>query len=195
MKNRLIRIFGVLAALALLALSVPLPHIDELRNADLSDVALGVKAEAAQSPACDAKPKPANLNFVLKDSNGRDFNLAAQKGKVILLDFWATWCPPCKVEIPWFVEFQEKYGPKGLIVVGVSVDDPASALKPFGEKYKVNYPLLIGDGRNDIKGPRGYNAAWGLPKTFVIGRDGNICKTHIGLSVKEHFEQQIKSLL
>ena len=114
---------------------------------------------------------------------------------MILLDFWATWCPPCKVEIPWFVEFQEKYGPKGLIVIGVSVDDPASALKPFGEKYKVNYPLLVGDGRDDIKGPRGYNAAWGLPKTFVIGRDGNICKTHIGLSVKEHFEQQIKSLL
>jgi cytochrome c biogenesis protein CcmG/thiol:disulfide interchange protein DsbE len=145
--------------------------------------------------ACDAKPKPANLNFVLKDSAGKDFNLASQKGKVILLDFWATWCPPCKVEIPWFVEFQDKYGPKGFIVIGISVDDPASALKPFGEKYKVNYPLLIGDGRNDIKGPRGYNAAWGLPKTFVIGRDGMICKTHIGLSVKEHFEQQIKSLL
>jgi cytochrome c biogenesis protein CcmG/thiol:disulfide interchange protein DsbE len=114
---------------------------------------------------------------------------------VIVLDFWATWCPPCKVEIPWFVEFQQKYGPKGLIVVGVSVDDPASALAPFGEKFKVNYPLLVGDGRDDIKGPRGYNAAWGLPKTFVIGRDGRICKTHIGLSVKEHFEQQIKSLL
>ena len=139
--------------------------------------------------------KPANLNFTLKDSEGKDFNLASQKGKVILLDFWATWCPPCKVEIPWFVEFQQKYGPKGLIVIGVSVDDPASALKPFGEKYKVNYPLLVGDGRDDIKGPRGYNAAWGLPKTFVIGRDGAICKTHIGLSVKEHFEQQIKSLL
>ena len=161
----------------------------------LSAIALGAKAEAAQSSACDKNPKPANLNFVLKDASGKDFNLASQKGKVILLDFWATWCPPCKVEIPWFVEFQEKYGPKGFIVIGVSVDDPASALKPFGDKYKVNYPLLVGDGRNDIKGPRGYNAAWGLPKTFVIGRDGNICRTHVGLSVKEHFEQQIKSLL
>ena len=184
MKNRMLRVSAVLAALTLLALAVPLPHIDELRHAD-----------AAVPSACDAKPKPANLNFVLKDSAGKDFNLASQKGKVILLDFWATWCPPCKVEIPWFVEFQDKYGPKGFIVIGISVDDPASALKPFGEKYKVNYPLLIGDGRNDIKGPRGYNAAWGLPKTFVIGRDGMICKTHIGLSVKEHFEQQIKSLL
>jgi peroxiredoxin len=99
------------------------------------------------------------------------------------------------VEIPWFVEFQQKYGPQGLIVVGVSVDDPASKLKPFADQYKINYPLLLGDGRSDVKGPRGFNAAWGLPKTFVIGRDGRICRTHVGLSVKEHFEQQIKSLL
>ena len=191
----LLRITGVAAAFMLLSLAVPLPHVDELRRADVSDVSFGASAEAAQAPVCDKNPKPANLNFVLKDATGRDFNLASQKGKVILLDFWATWCPPCKVEIPWFVEFQEKYGPKGLAVIGVSVDDPASALRPFGEKYKVNYPLLVGDGRDDIKGPRGYNAAWGLPKTIVIGRDGSICKTHVGLSVKEHFEQQIKSLL
>jgi peroxiredoxin len=195
MKNRMLRMTGVLAALTLLSLAVPLPHIDEVRNGDVSAIVFGGAAEAAQSSACDKNPKPANLNFVLKDASGKDFDLASQKGKVILLDFWATWCPPCKVEIPWFVEFQEKYGPKGFIVIGVSVDDPASALKPFGDKYKVNYPLLVGEGRNDIKGPRGYNAAWGLPKTFVIGRDGNICKTHVGLSNKEHFEQQIKSLL
>jgi peroxiredoxin len=195
MTRNLRRIVGVAGAFALLSLAVPLPHVEDLRNVDPSAVALGAKAEAAQASLCDKDPKPANLNFVLKDSTGKDFSLAAQKGKVILLDFWATWCPPCKVEIPWFVEFQEKYGPQGFIVIGVSVDDPASALKPFGDKYKVNYPLLIGEGRGDIKGPRGYNAGWGLPKTFVIGRDGRICKTHIGLSVKEHFEQQIKSLL
>jgi peroxiredoxin len=195
MRNRVLRMVGVLAGFVLLSLAVPLPHVDELRDTDLSAVPLGANVEAAQAPACDKNPKAANLNFVLKDSTGKDFNLASHKGKVILLDFWATWCPPCKVEIPWFVEFQEKYGRSGLIVIGVSVDDPAAALKRFGEKFKVNYPLLVGDGRNDIKGPRGYNAAWGLPKTFVIGRDGNICKTHIGLSVKEHFEQQIKSLL
>jgi cytochrome c biogenesis protein CcmG/thiol:disulfide interchange protein DsbE len=182
-----VRIVGVLGALSLLTLAVPLPYVEELRNAG---------ALSAQTPgACDANPKTANLNFVLKDPDGKDFNLASQKGKVILLDFWATWCPPCKVEVPWFVEFQQKYGPQGLVVIGVSVDDPAAKLKPFAQQYKVNYPLLVGEGRDDIKGPRGFNAAWGLPKTFVIGRDGKICKTHIGLSVKEHFEQQIKSLL
>jgi peroxiredoxin len=195
MIPRLLRVAGVASAFALLALSVPLPHVDELRQAAVSAVAPLNAAADKPSALCDKNPKTANLNFVLKDSAGRDFNLAAQKGKVILLDFWATWCPPCKVEVPWFVEFQQKYGPQGFIVIGVSVDDPASRLKPFADQYKVNYPLLVGDGRADIKGPRGYNAAWGLPKTFVIGRDGKICKTHVGLSVKEHFEQQIKSLL
>ena len=184
MKNRVLRTTGVLAVLALLSLAVPLPHVEELRD-----------VQAAPSSLCDQNRKPANLNFVLKDAAGKDFNLASQKGKVMLLDFWATWCPPCKVEVPWFVEFQAKYGPKGFIVIGVSVDDPPSALKPFADQYKVNYPLLVGNGRNDIKGPRGFNASWGLPKTFVIGRDGRICKTHVGLSNKEHFEQQIKSLL
>lgn len=195
MKTWALRIAGVVAALGLLLLVVPLPHVDEVRNADSPDITPSGEADTATSSLCDKNPKAANLNFVLKDSDGKDYDLASQKGKVILLDFWATWCPPCKVEIPWFIEFQEKYGSQGFIVLGVSVDDPASTLKPFGEKYKVNYPLLVGDGRDDIKGPRGYNAAWGLPKTLVIGRDGNICKTHIGLSVKEHFEQQIKSLL
>jgi thiol-disulfide isomerase/thioredoxin len=150
---------------------------------------------AADATLCDRNPKPANLNFVLKDHNGRDFNLAAQKGKVVLLDFWATWCPPCKVEIPWFMEFQSKYGPKGLSVIGISADDSVAKLKPFVDQYKMNYPVLIGDGRDDIKGPKVYAVGWGLPKTFVIGRDGNICKTHLGLSSKEVFEQEIKSLL
>ena len=181
MIKRVVRLAGFVAVLVLLSLWVPESHIDEI--------------QAAPSPLCDKNPKPANLNFVLKDAAGKDFNLAAQKGKVILLDFWATWCPPCKIEVPWFVEFQHKYGPKGFIVVGVSVDDSAAKLKTFGDEYKVNYPLLIGDGRSDIKGPRGYNAGWGLPKTVVIGRDGSICKAHVGLSKKEHFEEQIKSVL
>jgi len=135
------------------------------------------------------------LNFVLKDSNGNNFDLAAQKGKVIVLDFWATWCPPCKVEIPWFVEFQTKYGPKGFTAIGVSVDDSVAKLKPFAALYKMNYPVLVGDGRDDIKAPNNYMVGWGLPKTFVIARDGRICKTHIGLSDKSKFEQEIKALL
>jgi peroxiredoxin len=150
---------------------------------------------AAEGPLCDANPKIANLNFTLQDMNGKTFNLASQKGKVIVLDFWATWCPPCKVEIPWFVEFQTKYGSQGFTVVGVSVDDPMASLKPFADKFKMNYPVVVGADRDDIKGPKAYGPMWGLPKTFVIGRDGKICKTHVGFSQKETLEKQIKSLL
>ena len=156
---------------------------------------LPYSTSAADAALCDANPKAANLNFVLKDPEGHSFNLASLKGNVVLLDFWATWCPPCKVEIPWFEEFQTKYGARGLRVIGVSADDPPAKLKPFIADYKMNYPVLIGDGRDDVKSPKAYGVAWGLPKTFVIGRDGRICKTHLGLSAKERFELEIKSLL
>ncbi len=175
----MMRWVALLAVPVAVVLFAPLPYSETMADAAL----------------CDASPKPANLNFVLKDVDGRSVNLAAHKGKVILLDFWATWCPPCKVEIPWFVEFQTKYGAQGLSVIGVSVDDPVAKLKPFIAQYKMNYPVLIGDGRTDIKGPAGYSAEWGLPKTVLIGRDGRVCKSHIGLSPKERFEQEIKSLL
>jgi peroxiredoxin len=99
------------------------------------------------------------------------------------------------VEIPWFVEFQSKYGPKGLAVVGVSVDDTPEKLRPFIQQYKMNYPVLVGEGRDDLMGPKGYGATSVFPTTFVIGRDGRICKKHEGLSSKERFEQEIKSLL
>jgi cytochrome c biogenesis protein CcmG/thiol:disulfide interchange protein DsbE len=177
--NRTFRWLAFLGIPALLIAFAPLPY----------------STSAADATLCDTNPSSANLNFVLKDASGKDFNLASQKGKVIILDFWATWCPPCKVEIPWFVEFQSKYGPKGFAVIGVSVDDPPAKLKPFVEQYKMNYPVLIGDGRDDIKGPKAYAASWGLPKTFVIGRDGRICKAHVGLSAKEKFELEIKALL
>jgi peroxiredoxin len=150
---------------------------------------------AADATLCDANRKPANFNFTMKDANGRPFNLASQKGKVVLLDFWGTWCPPCKVEIPWFVEFQSTYGPKGLSVIGVSVDDPAEKLRPFIQQYKMNYPVLLGDGRDDVKGPGGYGTVGVFPMTFVIGRDARICKAHVGLSPKEIFELEIKALL
>ena len=178
--TRSVRWIAWLGVPLLLMITVRLPYVGEA---------------AEGGSACDASPKAANLNFTLTDINGKTFNLASLKGKVIVLDFWATWCAPCKVEIPWFVEFQKKYGPQGFTAVGISVDDPIEKLKPFAAEFKMNYPVLVGDGRDDIQGPKAYGPMFGLPKTFVIGRDGKICKTHVGFSQKETLEKQIKSLL
>ena len=95
--------------------------------------------------------KPANLSFMMKDLSGKSVKLSDFKGKVILLDFWATWCVPCKFEIPAFVELQEKYAKDGLQVVGISIDDTAAELKPYVEKMKMNYPVLQGLGHDDVQ--------------------------------------------
>lgn len=151
--------------------------------------------EAAMAPAgtCDAAAKPANLSFTLKDTAGRQVKLADYKGKVILLDFWATWCGPCKVEIPWFVEFQNKYGGQGFSVLGIVVQDSEDKVKPFADQFKINYPVLIGIDREDVEDA--YAPMWGLPTTFIIGRDGKICRKHMGLVSKDSFERTIKALL
>ena len=168
-------------ALALLTMSVPLEwpfHRHET---------------VAGGAACPADAKSANLDFTLKDMNNRDVRLADFRGKVILLNFWATWCGPCKVEIPWFAEFQEKYGPAGLQVVGISVDDTHEQLVPFVSKLKMNYVVLQGLGHDDVQDA--YGPLWGIPVTVLISRDGKICAKHTGMSAKEAFENEIKSLL
>jgi peroxiredoxin len=154
--------------------------------------ALTMTGEAA-AVGCDPNPKPANLNFTLKDVNGASVNLAAYKGKVILLDFWATWCAPCKVEIPGFVELYAKYKSRGLVVVGLSVDDTIEQLRPFVAQFKMNYPVLLGLDNDAIQ--EAYGPVWGLPTTFIIDRGGKICQKHMGLTAKEQFEKTILGLL
>jgi peroxiredoxin len=143
--------------------------------------------------ACPLDAKPANLNFTLKDVNEKEIALASYKGKVILLDFWATWCGPCKIEIPGFVEMQNTYGPKGFQVIGISIDDRADQLKPFVDEYKMNYPVLQGLGRDDVTDA--FGPVFGLPTTLIISRDGRICASHAGMTAKETFENQIRELL
>jgi thiol-disulfide isomerase/thioredoxin len=147
----------------------------------------------ADAGSCDPKAKSANLDFVLKDMNGDEVKLADYKGKVILLNFWATWCGPCKYEIPWFVELQEKYREKGVVFLGFSVDDPVDKLKPFAAEYKVNYPILVGDGREDVQDA--YGPVWGIPITFMIARDGRLCRKHMGIATKAQFEKEILALM
>jgi peroxiredoxin len=150
-------------------------------------------ASGGAAGACDPNAKPANLNFTLKDVNGSEVKLSSYKGKVIVLDFWATWCGPCKLEIPWFVEFQRKYADRGFTVVGVSSDDELATLLPFVAEYKMNYPVLQGIGRDDVHDA--FGPIWGLPTTFVISRDGRICKKHTGLAPRAEFEKEILGLL
>jgi cytochrome c biogenesis protein CcmG/thiol:disulfide interchange protein DsbE len=182
MTNRIRWVIAAVSALGLALLTLPVDL--EFPGADAAGFA---------TEACPATAKPANLNFTLKDLNNADVTLTAFKGKVILLDFWATWCGPCKVEIPWFIEFQNKYGKNGLQVIGVSVDDTLPKLKPYVAQMKMNYPVLQGLDHDDIQDA--YGPLLGIPVTVIISRDAKVCLKHAGLHSKDAFENQIKALL
>lgn len=199
--------FAALAAtvIALLAISVPFVWQHDVvaeRSEDATAVVAGLAPVASHagevaedeqsSAACEASAKPANLDFAIKDLDGKDVKLSTYKGKVILLNFWATWCGPCKAEIPGFVELQEKYK-KDLVVVGYSVDDTADKARAFMTEYKMNYPVLLGLGREDVQDA--YGPIWGIPASFLISKDGKVCKRHMGIAPKETFEKEIKALL
>ena len=150
-------------------------------------------AFAQDQGVCAPKTAAANLNYTLKDANGKSVKLSDFKGKVIILNFWATWCIPCRAEIPALVELQTKYGPKGLQIVGVSVDDPPEKMKPFVSQYKMNYPALTAfknEGILDEYGPMVV-----VPFTSIIRRDGSMCVKHIGPVTKQAFEKEIVGLL
>ena len=144
---------------------------------------------ASVKPDKDRKEAP---EFALKDADGKTVHLSDYRGKVVLLDFWATWCGPCKVEIPWFVDMQRKNKDKGFEVLGVSMDDEGwEAVKPFVARLGVNYRVLIGD---DDTAQR-YGGVDALPTTFLIDRGGKIAAVHIGLANRRDFEDGIAQLL
>ena len=159
-------------------------------------VALGVTACAPQASTKtavrDEKERKQAPNFALKDAHGKTVKLTDFKGKVVLLDFWATWCGPCQIEIPWFEEFQRKYKDRGFEVVGVSMDDDGwKVINPFVQQKKINYRILLGD---DSTGSL-YGGVDALPMTLVIDRDGRIASVHVGLASKGDFADAIEKLL
>ncbi len=149
------------------------------------------RTASAQSvkPTKDRKVAP---DFTLKDSAGKPVKLSDYRGKAVVLDFWATWCGPCKVEIPWFIEFQQKYKDRGLVVIGVaSGDEGWDVVKPFANQMKINYPIVLGnDATADL-----YGGIEALPTTFIIDREGRVAKLHIGLASKEDFQNAIEKVL
>jgi peroxiredoxin len=130
--------------------------------------------------------------FTLPDLDGKPVALASMKGKVVILDFWATWCPPCKEEIPHFVRLQSKYKPQGLEIVGLALDlGGAKEVRPFAEEHDVNYTMLIGN--EDVA--KAYGNVTMIPTTFVLDRNGKIVQRFIGYTAPEVFEETIRPLL
>jgi thiol-disulfide isomerase/thioredoxin len=160
----------------------------------------------AAGAACAADAKPANLDFALKDVDGKDVRLADYKGKVVLLDFWATWCLPCKMEIPIFIDLYNRYKSQGFEVVSIVLLDRFANAKPYAAKMQMNYPVLDGDPQQD-KIDDAYGPLFGLPMSFLIGRDGRLCQKHVGLpgmqgtkepdakTVAQIFGAEVKALL
>jgi cytochrome c biogenesis protein CcmG/thiol:disulfide interchange protein DsbE len=128
--------------------------------------------------------------FTLTDIKGQPLRLADYKGKVVLLNFWATWCP-CGAEIPKFVEWQKQYGPQGLQVIGIAMDDTPKPVPGFVQQYQINYPVAVGD----VQLADQYGGVLGLPVNFIIDRDGRINQKHAGLTDMPLLEAEIKRVL
>lgn len=157
-----------------------------------------VKTNAARKEAAGAN-QPSQMKIgapapklVLKDLNGNTVNLADLKGKVVMVDFWATWCEPCQIMIPWMIQLRNQYGSQGFEIVGVAMDDEGlPAVKPFAAEKKMNYPIVLGNEDT----AQAWGGIFGMPTSFIIDRDGNVRKQHLALVGKDELEKDIKGLL
>jgi cytochrome c biogenesis protein CcmG/thiol:disulfide interchange protein DsbE len=160
-----------------------------LRTTAFSGASRPSYVKAAVQPESERKVAP---DFALKDVTGKTVKLSDYRGKVVLLNFWATWCEPCQVEIPWFIEFQKSYKDRDFVVLGASLDDDGwDSVKPYIEKRKINYRMVIAN--EDLSGK--YGGIENLPTSFVIDRQGRIAAAHVGLVSKSRYENDILNLL
>jgi thiol-disulfide isomerase/thioredoxin len=152
-------------------------------------VCLETASARAQEVLSARTPAP---DWELADLNGKPVKFSAFRGHVLIVDFWATWCVPCRIEIPHFVELQKQYGDKGLTIIGVSLDEQGpEVVKKFVKRLSVNYPIVMGN-QKVIEAYGGIDA---IPTTFVIDRQGRIVSRHMGYNDKTVFEKEIQSLL
>jgi peroxiredoxin len=144
---------------------------------------IGLRKEADRKRAPD---------FELKDQAGQTVRLADFAGKVVLLDFWATWCGPCKASMPWFNDFAIQYGPEGFAVIGISMDAGGwPAVKQFIEKMRINYPIVLGNKRVAYL----YGDVESLPLAFLIDREQRVAAIHVGAASRKEFDKAIRTLL
>jgi thiol-disulfide isomerase/thioredoxin len=172
-----------------------------MKKALLLILGLAVLVTGAVFAFRPASHLPEAPDVTFKDLSGRDIRLHDLRGKVVLVNFWATWCAPCRIEIPWFIEFQEKYGPQGFTVLGVAMDvEGARVVAPYfrderfdvnGAERQMNYPIVLGN--DDID--QAFGGLIGLPTSLVISRDGRIVKRFIGLVNHEYIQKEIEGLL
>jgi thiol-disulfide isomerase/thioredoxin len=148
-------------------------------------------APLATQPVQASTDHPFAPKFSLTDISGQKLTLDDYKGKVVVLDFWATWCGPCRIEIPEFVALQKRYRDQGLAMIGISMDDGPDPVKDFYKQFNMNYPVALGDA----KLAELYGGILGLPTTLLIGRDGRIYAKHVGATDISVFEGEIKELL
>jgi len=148
-------------------------------------------APALRTQAMSDGDHPEAPAISLTDIEGKKLDLADYKGKVVVLDFWATWCGPCRIEIPGLVEMQNKYAHQGFSVIGISLDDEPQPVVQFYKEFKMNYPVAVGNQRVGEL----YGGIFGLPTTFVIGRDGRIYAKHIGAEDVSVIEDEVQQLL
>ncbi len=149
-----------------------------------------LRARDSGTPAV-AQDTSAAPEFSLASLDGRQVRLSDYKGKVILIDVWATWCSPCREEIPRFVEWQQAYGAEGFQTIGISMDDTASPVRDFYRRFKLNYPVVMGDE----KVAQAYGGVLGLPVNVVVGRDGHVAAKFIGMTDLRELKTSVERAL
>jgi len=189
LRVRIVNMKSALAALVLASLALVPPA----KGQASSSAPRSVSKKQPELTTGPARTSPAP-DFALESLNGETVHLSDFRGKVVLLSFWATWCAPCKILTPWFVDLQNQYGPQGLQTLGVTLDEDATKVEigEFADKMRMTYPVLIGNE----KVADTYGGVPALPETLFIGRDGKIVdKIIIGLKGKGEIEDSIKKAL